>query len=58
MTAFAAASAHRTMAFAVRAVLRNQAARKTIQTAPPQQDEDGEMELNHYFRRWLVNAHR
>jgi hypothetical protein len=58
MTTFAAIADHRTMAFAVSAGLRNQAAGKTIQPAPPQHDEDGEMDSNHSFCRRPVKAHR
>ena len=58
MTTVAAGAAHRTMAFAVRGGLRDQAAGKTIQPAPPQQDEDGEMDSNHSYCRRPVKAHR
>jgi hypothetical protein len=46
------------MAFAVSAGFRDQATGKTIQPAPPQQDEDGEMESNHSICRLPVKAHR
>ena len=49
MTTVAALAAHRTMAFADSACLRDQAAGKTIQPSPPQQDEDGELDSNHFF---------
>ena len=58
MTTFAALAAHRTMAFAVSAGLRDQTAGQTIQPAPPQHNEDGEMESNHSYCRPPVKAHR
>jgi hypothetical protein len=58
MTTVVALAAHRTMAFADSAGLRDQAAGKTIQPAPPQQDEDGEMDSNHSYCRRQVKAHR